>query len=78
MEEPRKVLRAEYLGQTQVARATGMDVLNDAIDHLVSSVPHDQWQPVTVAVAPSMITILQPDVSFYFLISSSANVNLPK
>lgn len=64
MEEPRKVLRAEYLGQTQVQRASGMDVLNEAINQLVTTVPHDQWKPVTVAVAPSMITILQPDVCY--------------
>lgn len=63
MEEPKKVLRAEYLGSLQVARATGMDVLNDAIDQLVATVPQDQWQPVNVAVAPSMITIVQADVS---------------
>lgn len=61
MEEPKKVLRAEYLGSLQVARATGMDVLNDAIDQLVVTVPQDQWRPVNVAVAPSMITIVQAD-----------------
>ncbi|XP_039294670.1 LOW QUALITY PROTEIN: protein Fe65 homolog, partial [Nilaparvata lugens] len=61
MEEPRKTLRAEYVGQTQVSRAAGMDVLNEAIDQMVTSVPHDQWKQVTVAVAPSMITILQAE-----------------
>uniref|UniRef100_A0A1B6CDF2 PID domain-containing protein n=1 Tax=Clastoptera arizonana TaxID=38151 RepID=A0A1B6CDF2_9HEMI len=61
MEEPKKVLRAEYLGSMQVARASGMDVLNDAIDQMISTVPMDQWRPVNVAVAPSMITILQAD-----------------
>lgn len=63
MEEPKKVLRAEYLGSLQVSRATGMDVLNDAIDQLVTTVPQDQWRSVNVAVAPSMITIVQADVS---------------
>lgn len=60
MEEPRKVLRALYLGSVQVDRATGMDVLNDAIDLLSGAAPQDQWRPVHVAVAPSMISILNP------------------
>ncbi|GFG29315.1 hypothetical protein Cfor_01214, partial [Coptotermes formosanus] len=60
MEEPKKVLRAQYLGSTQVSRATGMDILNDAIDRLVSTVPTDKWRSVSVAVAPSMISILNP------------------
>lgn len=63
MEEPKKVLRAQYLGYTQVQHATGMNVLNDAIDQLVTTVPRDQWQSVNVAIAPSMISILQPNVS---------------
>jgi len=62
MEEPKKVLRAQYLGCTQVARATGMDILNDAIDRLISTVPTDKWRSVNVAVAPSMISILNPSV----------------
>ncbi|XP_044736073.1 protein Fe65 homolog isoform X2 [Chrysoperla carnea] len=59
MEEPKKILRAQYLGSTQVAQATGMDTLNDAIDLLSSRTP-DTWQQVNVAVAPSMISILHP------------------
>lgn len=66
MEEPKKVLRAQYLGSTQVLQAAGMEVLNDAIDKMVTSVPQDQWQSVNVAVAPSMITIQQPSVSWDF------------
>lgn len=62
MEEPKKVLRAQYLGSTQVSRATGMDILNDAIDKLISSVPTEKWHLVNVAVAPSMISILNPSV----------------
>nr|CAD7264793.1 unnamed protein product [Timema shepardi] len=64
MEEPKKVLRAQYLGSTQVGQATGMDVLNDAIDHMASLLPQDKWRHVNVAVAPSMISILHPGVSF--------------
>lgn len=63
MEEPRKVIRALYLGSIQVDRATGMDVLNDAIDLLSAAAPQDQWRPVHVAVAPSMISVLNPNVS---------------
>jgi amyloid beta (A4) precursor protein-binding family B protein 2 (Fe65-like) len=61
MEEPKKVLRAQYLGTTQVSQATGMEVLNEAIDRLVSTVPPEQWQCVNVAVAPSMISIQNPN-----------------
>ncbi|KAF5269780.1 hypothetical protein FQA39_LY08561 [Lamprigera yunnana] len=61
MEEPKKVLRAQYLGSTQVTQATGMDILNEAIDTMVSTVPQEEWQSVNVAVAPSMISIQQPN-----------------
>lgn len=64
MEEPKKILRAQYLGSMQVTQASGMEVLNNAIDRLVSDTPQDQWQSVNVAVAPSMITIQQPSVSY--------------
>lgn len=61
MEEPKKVLRAQYLGNTQVTQATGMDILNEAIERMVSLVPQEEWQSVNVAVAPSMISIQQPN-----------------
>jgi hypothetical protein len=67
MEEPKKVLRAQYLGSTQVSQATGMDILNDAIDRLISSVPTEKWHSVNVAVAPSMISILNPSVCITIL-----------
>ncbi|CAG9819585.1 unnamed protein product [Phaedon cochleariae] len=57
MEEPKKVLRAQYLGSTQVHCSTGMDSLNDSIDRLAHRVPPDQWLPVNISIAPSMITI---------------------
>lgn len=57
MEEPKKILHAEYLGNIEVSKASGMDVLNDAIDQLMNTVPKSQWQPVDIAIAPSMITI---------------------
>ncbi|XP_043271805.1 protein Fe65 homolog isoform X2 [Venturia canescens] len=61
MEEPKKVLRAQYLGSMQVTAATGMEVLNDAIDHTVTNTPLNQWRNVNVAVAPSMISIMTPN-----------------
>jgi hypothetical protein len=64
MEEPKKVLRAQYLGSLQVTRATGMDILNDAIEVMKTTIAKDQWKQVNVAVAPSMISIMLPGVSF--------------
>ncbi|XP_043481673.1 protein Fe65 homolog isoform X2 [Leptopilina heterotoma] len=61
MEEPKKVLRAQYLGSMQVNQASGMEVLNNAIDHTVTNTPLSQWRNVNVAVAPSMISILTPN-----------------
>ncbi|XP_066999304.1 protein Fe65 homolog isoform X2 [Anabrus simplex] len=60
MEEPKKVLRAQYLGTMQVSRSKGVDILNEAIDRMIATVPQEKWRLVNVAVAPSMISILQP------------------
>ncbi|XP_012288947.1 protein Fe65 homolog isoform X2 [Orussus abietinus] len=60
MEEPKKVLRAQYLGSMQVSQAMGIEIVNDAIDHLVTNTPSNQWRNVNVAVAPSMISIQTP------------------
>lgn len=57
MEEPKKLIKALYLGSLLVTRATGMDVLNDAINRLMSEKPQNEWELVNVAVAPSTITI---------------------
>ncbi|RVE52302.1 hypothetical protein evm_003092 [Chilo suppressalis] len=59
MEEPRKTVRARYLGSAEVPRATGMDVLNDAIERLACARAPSAWRPVAVAVAPSMITVTE-------------------
>lgn len=66
MEEPKKILRANYLGCTQVSSATGMDTLNESIDSIAASVPQEQWQPVNISIAPSMITVHHPNVSIHF------------
>jgi len=64
MEEPKKVLRAQYMGSCEVKSASGMEVLNEAIQRL-SVNPSDTWQSVTIAVAPSMISIAHSSVSFH-------------
>jgi amyloid beta A4 precursor protein-binding family B member 2 len=63
MEEPRKTVRARYLGSAEVSRATGMDVLNDALERLAAARAPSAWRPVAVAVAPSMITVTEEGVS---------------
>lgn len=68
MEEPKKVLKVHYLGVTNVSKATGMEVLNAAIEHLTNSLPMEKWQFVNVAVAPSTITISEIGVRKLFLI----------
>lgn len=60
MEEPKKVLRAQYLGCIQVGHSSGMDTLNDAIDRLATGVTPDKWQPVNISIAPSMISVHHP------------------
>lgn len=58
MEEPKKVLKAQYIGSAEVLQPTGMDVLNGAIDQLLETVPVEQYENVSVSVAPSMISIV--------------------
>lgn len=72
MEEPKKITKALYLGSIQVDRASGMEVLNEAIHRLVTEKPQNEWEPVNVAVAPSTITIYDLEASL-FSISSRFN-----
>ncbi|CAL1263612.1 unnamed protein product [Larinioides sclopetarius] len=60
MEEPKKVLKVYYLGSTNVEKATGVDVLNNAIEQLAASIRKSDYKYVNVAVAPSTITISEP------------------
>lgn len=57
MEEPKKVLKAQYLGSLEVNQPTGMDVINQAIDSMLTNAPPDTWMNSNVSVAPSMISI---------------------
>ncbi|XP_049540194.1 protein Fe65 homolog isoform X2 [Anopheles darlingi] len=61
MEEPKKVLRAQYVGCVEVTQPTGIEVLNDAIDKLTST-PAETWDYVNVSVAPSMISVNSSDI----------------
>lgn len=56
MEEPKKVMRVQYVGVLQVERPSGMDVLNSAIERVIEANPKP-WKNVSVAVAPSTVTI---------------------
>ncbi|XP_037913861.1 protein Fe65 homolog isoform X2 [Hermetia illucens] len=57
MEEPKKVLKAQYMGSLEVTFATGIDVLNSAIDNVLTDTKAEDWQNVNVSVAPSMISV---------------------
>ncbi|XP_058461363.1 protein Fe65 homolog isoform X2 [Malaya genurostris] len=61
MEEPKKVLKAQYLGSMEVNQPTGIDVLNDAIDKVAAGCPVENWENVNVSVAPSMISVNTSD-----------------
>ncbi|XP_064077881.1 protein Fe65 homolog isoform X4 [Macrobrachium nipponense] len=60
MEEPKKVMRVQYIGLLQVERPSGMEVLNSAIDRVIENNPKP-WKNVAVAIAPSTITITNID-----------------
>ena len=57
MEEPRKVIKASYLGTLQVDSPGGMEVINTAINQMMEKTPREEWSQVTVAVAPSTVSI---------------------
>ncbi|XP_036406929.1 amyloid-beta A4 precursor protein-binding family B member 2-like isoform X7 [Megalops cyprinoides] len=48
-----------YLGVMPVARPIGMDILNGAIDSLISSSEKDDWTPVILNVADATVTIIK-------------------
>ncbi|VDN54827.1 unnamed protein product [Dracunculus medinensis] len=59
IEEPKKTIRCHFLGVTQVPRATGIEILNEAVDRLLSQVRPDRWILADVSIAPSTITITE-------------------
>jgi len=63
MEEPKKVLRAQYLGCMEVQQAVGMNTINDAIEKIGSEAAPDNWTNVNVSISPSMIAVRPSGVS---------------
>ncbi|KAI6177294.1 hypothetical protein M3Y97_00891100 [Aphelenchoides bicaudatus] len=59
IDEVRRTIRCHFLGVTQVPRATGIDILNEAVDRLVSQVRPERWLLTDVAIALSHITITE-------------------
>ncbi|KAI1721274.1 phosphotyrosine interaction domain (PTB/PID) domain-containing protein [Ditylenchus destructor] len=59
IDEPKRVIRCHFIGVTQVPKATGIDVLNEAVDRLVNQVRLDRWVLVDVSIAPSTIIITE-------------------
>lgn len=59
IDEPRKVIRCHFLGVTQVPKATGIEILNEAVDRLVSQVRSERWILADVSIAPSTIAIVE-------------------
>ena len=64
MEEPKKVIKSQYVGVVQVTKSTGIEVLNAAIEAASNDNPKP-WKPVNVAIAPSTITISNIVSIFY-------------
>lgn len=64
MEEPKKVLRAQYLGSTEVHVAVGMNTINDAVEKVISETNAENWPMVNVSISPSMIAVRPTGVNF--------------
>jgi len=64
MEEPKKILKAQYLGSQEVVNATGIEILNAAIDNVMIEPKPELWENVNVSVAPSMISIHSTGVRY--------------
>lgn len=47
-----------YLGNMPVAKPVGVDVINGALESVLSSSSREQWTPSHVSVAPATLTIL--------------------
>uniref|UniRef100_A0AAZ3SQV8 Uncharacterized protein n=1 Tax=Oncorhynchus tshawytscha TaxID=74940 RepID=A0AAZ3SQV8_ONCTS len=48
-----------YLGMTSVSRPIGMDIINGAIESLVSSTGKEDWTPVTLSVADATVAVIK-------------------
>uniref|UniRef100_A0A8C6UA09 PID domain-containing protein n=1 Tax=Neogobius melanostomus TaxID=47308 RepID=A0A8C6UA09_9GOBI len=48
-----------YLGVTSVIRPIGMDVINGAIDCLMSSTGKEEWTPVVLSIADTTLAVMK-------------------
>ncbi|XP_040028445.2 amyloid beta precursor protein binding family B member 2 isoform X5 [Gasterosteus aculeatus] len=48
-----------YLGMTSVSRPIGMDIINGAIESLVSSTGKEDWTPVTLSIADTTLAVIK-------------------
>uniref|UniRef100_A0A8C7HEV7 Amyloid-beta A4 precursor protein-binding family B member 2 n=1 Tax=Oncorhynchus kisutch TaxID=8019 RepID=A0A8C7HEV7_ONCKI len=48
-----------YLGMTSVSRPIGMDIINGAIESLVSSTGKEDWTPVILSVADATVAVIK-------------------
>ncbi|XP_040274874.1 amyloid-beta A4 precursor protein-binding family B member 2 isoform X2 [Bufo bufo] len=49
----------QYLGMQPVSKPTGMDVVNDAIDSLMTPSDKEDWTPVIMNVADATVTVIK-------------------
>ncbi|TMS17212.1 Amyloid-beta A4 precursor protein-binding family B member 2 [Larimichthys crocea] len=48
-----------YMGMTSVSRPIGMDIINGAIDSLVSSTGKEDWTPVILSIADTTLAVIK-------------------
>ncbi|XP_026186780.1 amyloid-beta A4 precursor protein-binding family B member 2 [Mastacembelus armatus] len=58
-----------YLGMTSVSRPIGMDIINGAIDSLVSSTGKEDWTPVILSIADTTVAVIKEKARGSLLLS---------
>ncbi|KAJ3587243.1 hypothetical protein NHX12_010841 [Muraenolepis orangiensis] len=53
-----------YLGMTSVSRPIGMDVINSAIENLLSSSGKEDWTPVMLSVADATVAVIKEKLRY--------------
>ncbi|KAL3044863.1 hypothetical protein OYC64_013187 [Pagothenia borchgrevinki] len=48
-----------YMGMTTVSRPIGMDVINGALENLLSSTGKEDWTPVTLSIADTTMAVIK-------------------
>ncbi|XP_044882210.1 amyloid-beta A4 precursor protein-binding family B member 3 isoform X3 [Mauremys mutica] len=69
---------ALYIGSLPVPKAMGMDILNEAIETLMSSQGREQWIPSLVSVSDSVMTVHQAEVQYQKCLVASTSRLRPK